>query len=167
MSKTHTDQLKEAIETFETIKENINTLRSRVSDVETNSNKALKQGEGVETAIKEMTSAIMLHEVALRKLYMGYTSHSIIADALIRYMAGYEKGDYTKEIEQVAENGEQIQLKDLAIKNPDFNVQRLSDIAQEIADSQAEANEKQRKIRELSETTIVAPDGKPALRVIK
>ena len=166
MSKTHTDQLKEAVETFDSIKDELQTLKSRLSDVGDDASKALKQFEGAEKAVKEMTSAIMLHEVALRKLYMGYTSHSIIADALIRYMAGYEKGDYTKELEKAAD-GNDIQLKDLEIKNSAFDVQRLSDIAQEIADAQADANEKQRKMRELSESTIVAPDGKPVLKVIK
>jgi|GEM_PF-4747939 hypothetical protein len=167
MSKTTADQAKEALDTFNDLKKDIDKIKDSVDTAMNEASAATKKFEGATTAVKEMTQAIMLHEMSLRKLYMGYTAQSILSDALIRYMAGYEKGDYLKEMEKVAEKGGDVQLADMEIKNKDFDVRRLSDIAQEIADAQAKATEDAKKMRDLSESTIVAPDGKPVLRVVK
>jgi hypothetical protein len=147
---------------------NLDNLSTRVGEIDNSCRENDKELEGVRTAFKELSSAIVMHEMAIRKLYIGYTSQSILADALVRYMAGYEEGDYLNEVQKVKDSGRGPELQDLLAKNPQFDGARLAAIAKEIASVQAEEHAKAKAEADEAQTSkILAPNGKPVLKLVK
>jgi hypothetical protein len=108
-----------------------------------------------------------MREVAIRNLYIGYLSQKVLTDTLVRYMAGYKAGDFRKECEKMAESSTPAELQDLLISDPNFDIARFAAIAEEINQVMSEERKAKQQAEELAQKTIVAPDGKPALRIVK
>lgn len=149
------------------LKDQVAKMNERLGEVDNRSRESAEENGRFRTAFSEFTQGITIHEIAIRKLYMGQTSNNLIIDALMRYLAGYKAGDYLAEREKVKTSGKEATIVDMATRDPNFDGERFQAILQEISDYESEQAKIAKAERKASETQILAPNGQPALRVIK
>lgn len=120
----------------------------------------------MEDAVEAMYAGILNLEKSLKGLFLSSISSQIMEETITRYLAGYEKGDYIKEIE-MAQNGDAKAPSEfrLLIKDKGFDQVRFNELAEEVGklmiEMRAKAAQQSAQKSAAASSKIVGLDGKP------
>ena len=139
----------------------------KIADLETKVRESEERVKDMEDAMEGMYAGLMNLEKSLKGLFLSSISSQIMEETITRYMAGYEQGDYTKEIE-MAQNGDAKSPSEfkLLIKDKGFDQARFNALAEEIGRLMIEmrskaAQEAAAKKAVPAGPTLIGLDGKP------
>jgi len=149
------------------LKYDVESLGKRISDVDNMARKDNTTLEDLNTAFTEHARALRYIAMQMQELIIGYHSQSFMSDTMIRYLAGYEKGDYRAEVAKFTSENRKPELTDLLVKDPKFDVERFDAIAQEIAEVEKEAAQARAEQMKAEKSAIVQPNGKPAIQIVR
>lgn len=122
---------KDLQDTIEKVR-NLGTHLNSVDDMTTNHKKMLEE---VGPALAETERSLEIMNVALQNLFYNQSNDQILIETVVRYMAGYQPGDFTKEMETVSQSeqeGKEPEGFTVQPKN-DFDSKRFYAIAEDIA----------------------------------
>ena len=122
--------------TPEEILEQVKTLEKRVAEID---NSVRTHDTTITNEIipgmKEVSDSLQILNIALQNLFWTQSSGQVLVETVVRYFAGYQVGDFTKEIGEVSEKmvaGEQVGDGFKAKPKNDFDINRFYDLAEEI-----------------------------------
>ena len=144
---------------------------NRISEIDNRSRKNESDIENLFSGLSELQGVMDQFHKGIQMYAIQILSGQVMNEALPRYMAGYVKGDYQKEIEarQNADPNSDALLLD---KGNDFDQPRFKDVVGDVAQFiMATRAEAMRKQQEEATPKIVVPGGaatnKPTIRLVK
>jgi len=119
-------------------------LKKRVVDLDNHSRATDSSFEEVQGALKESSETLGVLNMAMQNLFYTQSQDQILIETMVRYFAGYEVGDFTKEMATLSEqidNGQEPEGFTVKPRN-DFNAAKFYDLAKEIGETFAEIRRK-------------------------
>ncbi len=163
--------LTEIVESLKKDHERLVEVDNSLRKLSTDSEVFTKNTEESLLAIEETIESI---GTIVQRLFMTTTAQAIMLEAITRYVAGYEVGDYAKEIETNAQTAEGDKARNYAIidKGTGFDSARFMGILAEVSTVMREVEMQkvkaaQARQKEAQAATIVTPGAKPGLRIVQ
>lgn len=144
------------------------TMQTQLSEVDNRSRKTDERIAELESALGEMEQAMFKIADAINRSAMNDLRSQVIEETITRYLAGYEVGDFTKEVEQ-AQNGTAKSPKDFKylVKDKNFDQDRFNNLAEEITkillDAAKKANDERRAQAGVASGKIVPMNKEPRI----
>lgn len=130
--------------TPEQIQETISSLKTRVTEIDNSVRTHDTAILDIQPAIDDISHSLEILNVAMQNLFFTQSQDQILIESLVRYLAGYKKGDFEKEMEVVnaqIDAGAEPEGFTVKPKN-DFNANDFYDLAQEIGTQFAQVRKK-------------------------
>lgn len=125
-------------------KELIASLSKRLGELDNHSRVSDSSFEEIDGALKESSETLQVLNMAMQNLFYTQSQDQILIETMVRYFAGYEVGDFTKEMAVLSEQIDKGQEPEGFTVKPrnDFNATRFYDLAKEIGETFAEIRKK-------------------------
>lgn len=142
-------------------------LAKRVGEIDDLARENAKKLDEIKAELEDVFAGMEGIKNAVKQLGTGMLTSQIMEETITRYMAGYEVGDYTKEIEMATnENVKAPSDFKIFIKNADFNQERFNGLAEEIGQVivNMRTQQVQKRLAEMAEgkSPLLGADGRPA-----
>jgi hypothetical protein len=130
--------------TVEQAQELIEGLKKRVADIDNQVRVHDSAITDIQPALEDMSHSLEILNVAMQNLFFTQSQDQILIETVVRYLAGYKKGDFESEMKTVNEQieaGKEPEGFTVRSKN-DFDAALFYDLAQEIGTQFAETRKK-------------------------
>lgn len=137
--------------TLESVAKDLSEITAQVGSLKDRLAQVDNQSRGNDSALREIVpsldethKSLEVLNLAMQNLFYTQSHDQIIIEAVVRYMAGYQQGDFTKEMETVSDQLAAGQEPEGFVIKPrnDFDTKRFYDIAEEIGASLKQMREK-------------------------
>jgi coenzyme F420-reducing hydrogenase alpha subunit len=108
--------------------------KKRMEEIDNRSRETASQVEKLFEGFNELLQASGETQMAIQQLHIQLLTQQIMNEVIPRYLAGYNVGDYTKEVESAQNDNVQDPSEfKMIVNDPNFNQERFQGLCKEIA----------------------------------